>query len=166
MFPRNQGLQQQIVNHGITCIHPGILYFQEKLGNDAAHLMAAYKAARLFSPVKVKEMQPTAADINAFPFLSGELHHLKEELPVYLAKVTYVAHSTEILEWWKDNSNELPYWSSAAQNAFSRAQPYAMQYARLVCRLSDVQGKCMHDMPPRNPCALSVNDTQMMKHRR
>ena len=65
-----------------------------------------------------KEMQPKAADLDAltaFPFLSQEnLHHLKEELPVYLAKVVDISQSISLLEWWKDNSADLPFWSSAA----------------------------------------------------
>ncbi len=125
-------------------------HFQEKLGNDTAHPVAA---ARLFNPVKVKEMQPTAAEVNAlnaFPFLSGELHHLKEELSAYLVRVTDVAHSTsaKALEWWKDNSNELPYWSAAAHKFFL-IQPSSATAERVFSILnrsfSDFQNNSLED---------------------
>ena len=34
----NPALQQQLIAHGISCIQPGLLYFQEKLGSDTVHL--------------------------------------------------------------------------------------------------------------------------------
>ena len=54
-------------------IQPGLLYFNEKFGDDDVHPMATFKAARLFNPISAMEIQPTAADINAlsvFPFPS------------------------------------------------------------------------------------------------
>jgi len=102
----------------------GLLYFQEKLGSDTVHLVAAFKAAMLFSPTKLIEIQPEAADIdtlNSISFLSQDLNHLKEELPTYFAKASAVASSTGgtepigTLEWWKNNSTDLLYWSTAAQ---------------------------------------------------
>ena len=114
----NPQAQQQMTIYGLSCVQPGIDYFEQTLGNDSRHPVAAFKVARLFNPVKVKEMQPKAADLDAltaFPFLSQEnLHHLKEELPVYLAKVVDISQSISLLEWWKDNSADLPFWSSAA----------------------------------------------------
>ena len=114
----NPQAQQQMTIYGLSCVQPGIDYFEQTLGNDSRHPVAAFKVARLFNPVKVKEMQPKAADLDAltaFPFLSQEnLHHLKEELHVYLAKVVDISQSISLLEWWKDNSADLPFWSSAA----------------------------------------------------
>ena len=60
----NPALQQQLIAHGISCLQPGLLYFQEKLGSDTIHPVAAFKAARLFSPTKLIEIQPEAADID------------------------------------------------------------------------------------------------------
>ena len=123
----NPALQQQLIAHGISCIQPGLLYFQEKLGSDTVHPVAAFKAARLFSPTKLIEIQPEAADIdtlNNIPFLSQDLNHLEEELPTYFAKAAAVASSTcgtepiGTLEWWKNNCTDLPYWSTAAQKVF------------------------------------------------
>ena len=94
--PSNPALQQQLIDYGISCVQPGLLYFQEKLGSDTVHPVAAFKAARLFSPTKLIEIQPTAADIdilNIIPFLSQDLNHLKEELPTYFAKAAAVASS-------------------------------------------------------------------------
>ena len=91
----NPALQQQLIAHGISCIQPGLLYFQEKLGSDTVHPVAAFKAARLFSPTELIEIQPEAADIdtlNNIPFLSQDLNHLKEELPTYFAKLQLLPH--------------------------------------------------------------------------
>ena len=52
----NPAHQQQLIAHGISCIQPGLLYFQEKLGSDTVHPVAAFKAARLFSPTKFIEI--------------------------------------------------------------------------------------------------------------
>ena len=58
--------------------------------------MEAFKAARLFCPQKVTEMEPTANSVdslNAFPFLDKQevIDGLKEELPQYLAKAADVS---------------------------------------------------------------------------
>ena len=47
--PGNRGLEQQLVEHGIKCVQPGLDYFQEKFGEDTKHSMAAFKAARVVS---------------------------------------------------------------------------------------------------------------------
>lgn len=46
--------------------------------------LAAFKAARLFSLVKMREMNPSEVDVDslmAFPFLSTSILALKDELP-------------------------------------------------------------------------------------
>ena len=85
--------------------------------------MAAFKAARLFCPSKVKELKPSAGDVDdlkAFPFLEGCLDGLKAELPTYLALATDVDPSVDSLEWWKSHreSDGLSNWLSAAQKLF------------------------------------------------
>ena len=78
--------------------------------------VAAFKAARLFSPTKVDLLHPDATSVDhlrAFPFLHDEeLSGLKEELPNYLAKVSDVAPDIDPLEWWKHHEKELPKWAS------------------------------------------------------
>ena len=75
--------------------------------------MAAFKAARLFNPYLVTQIEPTAADLDQLKsllFLSAAtLEHLKEELATYLAKASVLVSPAEgdtlidILEWWKLN---------------------------------------------------------------
>ena len=70
--------------------------------NDSSHPLAAFKAARLFSPTKLHEIQPTAPDIDglsAIQFLVEDIPQLKEELPSYLAKAADMDSSTGVLEW-------------------------------------------------------------------
>ena len=63
-FPDNNDLQEQWVAYSIGCLQAGLDYFQNKLGNDSELPVAAFKAARLFSPFKVNEIQPTAKDVD------------------------------------------------------------------------------------------------------
>ena len=98
-----------------------LITIQNKLGNDSQLPVAAFKAARLFSPFKVNEIQPTAKDVDdlvAFPFLVGKIDLLKAELPAYLALAADVNADVNILEWWKNHSCPgsdfcFPHWSSA-----------------------------------------------------
>ena len=80
--------------------------------------MAAFKAARLFLPQKVRELNPDATvvdSLQAFPFFTPSvLADLKSELPSYLAKAADVAADFDPLEWWKAHAVDLPNWSSAA----------------------------------------------------
>ena len=106
-FPDNNDLQKQWVAYSIGCLQAGLDYSQNKLGNDSELPVAAFKAARLFSPFKVNEIQPTAKDVDdlvAFPFLVGELDLLKVELPAYLALAADVNADVNILQWWKNHS--------------------------------------------------------------
>ena len=105
-FPGNVTLQQQWITYAIGCVQPGLDYFQDKLGNDAQNPVAAFKAARLFSPSKVDEMKPTAVDVEdlrAFPFLVGDINQLKAELPTYLALAADVNAQVDVLGWWKSH---------------------------------------------------------------
>ena len=61
--------------------------FGERYGNDALYPVNVFKSARLFNTTKVYELQSIAADVDelsAFPFRTGELDQLKEELPTYV----------------------------------------------------------------------------------
>lgn len=104
LFPGNSALQQQWQQYGLSCILPGMQYFQSKFGTDSCHPVATFKAARLLSPVKDHDIQPTASDIDtlsAIAFLTDDIPQLKEELPSYLAKAADVDPSTDVLDWWK-----------------------------------------------------------------
>ena len=118
--PSSQPDQQQWLNYATTCLQPGIHYFLEKFGDDSQCPLAAFKAARLFSPSKIYEIQPIAQDVDVlsvFPFLneSAILANMKAELPTYLAKAANVCPDFDTVEWWSRNEQDLPHWSSVAQ---------------------------------------------------
>ena len=67
---------------------PVLNHFQAKFGNDLKPTLLAFKAARYFSPLKVHDVKPVAADLEtlcAFPisFLNTTqvIDGLKLELP-------------------------------------------------------------------------------------
>ena len=95
-------------------------YILEKIGGDLGGLVEAFKAARLFCPQKIIEMQPTANSVDslkALPFLDKQevLDGLKEELPQYLAKVSDVSCEIDPVDWWGRHSADLSKWSAAAR---------------------------------------------------
>lgn len=69
--------------YATQCIQPGFIYFQEKFKGELGNVVDAFKAARLFSPSKAHEMQPTAEKIDDLTvFQQAVLPHLKTELPI------------------------------------------------------------------------------------
>ena len=115
----SQTLHQRIVRYGTACVQPGLNYF-EKHFNSSQDTLSAFKAAHYFSPQKINDIQPDADAINAlksFSFLNSKtvLDGLKEELPSYLAKVTDIDPSIDILQWWNQNESALPCWAAAAR---------------------------------------------------
>ena len=87
--------------YAMACVKPGIDYFHAQLGDDG--VMKAFKAARLFSPHRLSEIQPSAGDIDilrAFPFLDNEVNSLQVELSTYLSLSADVsaAVDTEVVE--------------------------------------------------------------------
>ena len=108
-----------MIDHAKQCIQPGIDYFNHQLTTTLQRSLTVFKAARLFSPQKMQDMQPNASSIDslsAFPFFDGEdLGRLKSELPVYLGKAVDLDASIDPLQWWQHNASDLPYWSSAAR---------------------------------------------------
>ena len=113
--------------------------------------MQVFKVARLFSPIKIGELKPAAADLDdlsCVPFLDSALiNDLKCELPTYIATVEDVSDSIDPIRWWKTNQDKLPQWASACkrmllvqpssaaaervfsllQNSFSKGQTSALQ---------------------------------------
>ena len=85
--------------------------------------LMAFKAARYFSPLQLKDIQPDAQALNsvkAFPFLDSEtiMDGLKQELPSYQAKVMDLDPAIDILQWWHQNEHDLPCWAAAARKVF------------------------------------------------
>ena len=58
--------------------------------------------------------------LQAFPFLNEStlLENLKKELPVYLTKAADLDRNLDPVLWWKDHSDDLPFWSVAAGKIF------------------------------------------------
>ena len=153
-FPDNKDLQEQWVAYSIGCLQAGLDYFHNKLGNDSQLHVAAFEAARLFSPFKVNEIQPTAKDVGnlvafpflvAFSFLVGEIDLLKAELPAYLALAADVNADVNILEWWKNHSCPgsdfcLPHWSSAVWKVLL-VQPSSATAERVFAMLNQSFGE-------------------------
>ena len=102
-------------------MQPGLNYFLTKFAQDLSDSVAAFKAACLFVPQKVVEMQPNANAINdlaVFPFLNdiALLPQLKVELPEYLVKAEDVSANMAPLEWWDRQEHSLPHWSASVRN--------------------------------------------------
>ena len=143
----NLTVEQQMVGYGITCIKPAHDYFSSKFNGDLKPALAAFKAAQLFCPHEVHDSKPNASlveIVKAFPFLNDTvIDNLKAELPKYLAAVEDLAPDIDPLDWWKQHSNDLPHWSSAANactTIFSSAREgifSAKQYYKQDSALQD-----------------------------
>ena len=109
--------EQQLTDFAKVCVEPAYAYFKSKFYNDLKAAMEAFKAAWYFSPLKMAELQPTAADLDALfslPFLkSSDISTLKSELSTYIAAVEDVSNSIDPLEWWEYNEIKLQNWASA-----------------------------------------------------
>ena len=111
----NPARAQQFEQYGRLCVQPGLDYYVTKFTQDLSDSVAAFKAARLFVPQKVTEMQPNANAIDGlavFPFLNNPtiLSNLKLELPEYLVKAEDVSADMAPLEWWERQEHNLPFW--------------------------------------------------------
>ena len=150
-FATNLPIQNQWILYAMMCVKPGIGYFNANLHDDG--IMKAFKAARLFSPHRVSEMQPSARDIDilsVFPFFdSGCVVALQAELPTYLSLSADVSSDLDVLKWWKDHHEERPGWSSAALKAFL-VQPSSAAAERVFSLLKNAFGEqqqsSLHDL--------------------
>lgn len=151
-FGQPPAIEQQWHTYALQCVAPGIQYFHAKYGKDSEKPLAVFKAARLFSPIRIHEIQPTASDLDqlkVFPFLDDPiLPNLKTELPSYLAKASQVHGEFNILEWWKLHENELPNWASTAKKVIL-IQPSSAAAERVFSLLNnsfnDKQHSCLED---------------------
>ena len=113
-------VQQLLVTYAKSCVQPGLDYFQHQLQTSLKVPLAAFKAARFFSPCKITHLKPSASEVDAllaFPFLSStnDLVGLKGELATYLANAEGVDPSVDCLDWWRQNAVILPAWAAAAR---------------------------------------------------
>ena len=81
--------------------------------------IAAFKAARFFSPSKVNEMNPDCSAVDSlsgFPFLdSTNLGNLKIKFPQYIAAGEDIDLNYAPLEFWRTHETSLPEWAAAAK---------------------------------------------------
>ena len=115
----NRTHEQQLLTYASGCVDPGFEYFLTKFDNDLETAMQAFKIAQFFSPIKISELKPVAADLDALcclPFLdAAAINNLKCELPVYLAAVEDVSDSIDPMWWWKTHQDQLPHWASVCK---------------------------------------------------
>ena len=132
----NLQVEQQLNNYAISFVQPGLRYYNDRLTRCMQPPLAAFKAAWLFSPLKVKETIPdcSAVDcLSAFPFLDGAtLGNLKTELPQYIAAAEDVNWSYSPLEFWKVHEPSLSTWCAAAKKVlwFSHHQLHVNGFSR------------------------------------
>ena len=110
---------QQWRTYAESCVQHGFDYFNDRFIGVLSSTVAAFKAAQLFLPQKVRSLQPDVSAVDSlrhFPFLSNDtlLESMKLELPIYLAAATDVDSDSDIdpLLWWKQHSSEIPNWAS------------------------------------------------------
>ena len=149
----NPDLVAQYSQYAYDCLKPGIEYFHQVITGPLQKCMAAFKAARLFSPSKIHEMQPSSNEVDslrAFPFLDNNfiIDSLKEELPSYLSKASDVSPEHDPIAWWASHIQQLPKWSDAAQKIFL-VQPSSAGAERAFSLLNntfgDQQQNCLED---------------------
>ena len=105
-----------------SCVQPGFDYFFSRFHGELGSTLAAFKAARLFLPHKVCELQVDATSVDsltAFPFLQNKtlLSGMKSELPTSLASASGVAADVDPASWWKHHSVDLSHRAHAVRLA-------------------------------------------------
>ena len=103
----------QLKAYAMRYIQPG------QIRTNLQDAVSIFKAARLFLPHRVHVTRSTANCVDSLsilPFLSAQtLSELKEELPLYISKVSDVGASFCPVEWWRLNSTSLPKWLAEAR---------------------------------------------------
>ena len=139
--------------YALQCVQPGLNYFHQHLNGCLQSPLAAFKAARLFLPQKVQQMQPDILSVDSlasFPFLNipSILSALKAELPQYVASTEDLAASYDPLRWWKENESVLPTWATCARKVLV-VQPSSAAAERVFSLLkssfSERQGQSLQD---------------------
>ena len=90
-------------------------------GDQLQPAVEIFKAARLFNPTKIAEIQPTAAilsdQLRKVPFLNNDacIDGLQRELPTYIAAATDVNPDINVLTWWEIHEQEIPNLAKACK---------------------------------------------------
>lgn len=101
-------------------VQPAIEWFLRKFNVELHDTLSTFKAARIMCPVTVQWLRPTPANVEAlrqFPFLDSNdvINDLVTEMLNYLAAAQDVIMACEEdkVKWWRQQSDNLPHWSSA-----------------------------------------------------
>ena len=136
-------MERELLQHAKSCVQPGISYYFEQLSTSMKEPLAAFKAARLFSPFKLSEMNPSVAVIDSlasFPFISSaNVSALKAEFPLYAAAAEDIDPSYDPLLFWKRQISDLPNWSRAARQVLL-VQPSSAAFERVFSLLKNSFG--------------------------
>ena len=135
--------ESDLLQHAKKCIQPGITYYFEQISTNMKAALEAFKTARLFSPFRLTEINPSVSSIDslsAFPFLSSEIPALKQELPLYQAAAQDVDPSFDPLLFWRRHESELPTWAKAARQVFL-VQPSSAASERVFSLLRNSFGE-------------------------
>ena len=139
-------LEQQLIQYAKSSIQPGLDYYFRQLTASMKEPLAAFKAARLFSPSKLHEVRPDAQTIDSltsFPSISPSIPALKEEFPLYVAAAEDVDPSYDPLVFWKEYESTLPTWSQAARQVLL-VQPSSAASERVFSLLRNSFGERQH----------------------
>ena len=111
-------MEGELIQHAKSCVQSSLTYYFQELAGSMKEPLAAFKAAQLFSPFKVTELNPSNATIDTLsnlPFLLSAIPDLKVELPFYIAASEDIEENYAPLLFWKRHEHDLPQWSKAAQ---------------------------------------------------
>lgn len=136
-------MERELIEYAKSCVQPGLTYYFQQLTSSMKEPLAAFKAARLFSPFKITELNPDISAINSLeilPFLSSAIPSLKEEYPLYVAAAQDIDPSYDPLLFWKRHEQDLQNWSRAAQQVLL-VQPSSASSERVFSLLRNSFGE-------------------------
>lgn len=143
-------LLDRLMKYGKDRVTPVVKYFKSKFSNELSKSLSIFKAARVFTPSKVKEMTPDVSVVNSLTLLNNKtiLDNLKSELLQYIAVSADTSPEVDVMSWWAEHSEELPHWSSAVKMV-ALIQPSSGAVERVFSILTNTfnaqQESCLQD---------------------
>lgn len=132
--------QAAIVASGKACVEPGFAHFRDTFGGKLKSSVDFFKAARLFNPFRISELQHEMDDLKYVPFVSDvERIALKQELARYVSVAEDLKEEPPIWDWWVKHRKDLPAWFRAASKAVL-VQPSSASVERAFSELKIVMG--------------------------
>lgn len=142
----NQQHQQQWMDFVLECIAPAVEYFNQHFGPGGVlyDSVVAFRAARLFDPVKATELQPTVdevAELANFPFVFNvDAESMQGQLPRFLAACDGM-RAVNPLKCWVDHGDRFPAWSSVFRKVLLVQPSSAAAAERVFSLLENSFGK-------------------------